>query len=91
MIDMIKDYVALVAIVIAEGEVDLKVLLEDQKDRFLRHSQFEMVVVTDAKMGHRTGRLKAEVAIVVIATNFVCAIRRSWEYCCHRRYHQLRD
>ena len=77
MIDIIKDYVALVVIIIAE-EVDLKVHQEDQKDRFLQRLHFE------------AGRLEEEVTIVVIATNFVCAVQRSWEYWCRQRYHRLR-
>ena len=77
MIDIIKDYVALVVIIIAE-EVDLKVHQEDQKDRFLQRLHFEVE------------RLEEEVTIAVIATNFVCAVQRSWEYWCLRRYHRLR-
>ena len=64
MIDITKGYVALAAIAIVE-EVDLKVHQGDQKDRFLQRLHFVV------------GHLKAVVAIVVVATIFVCAVRRS--------------
>ena len=60
-IDITKGYVALAAIAIVE-EVDLKVHQGDQKDRFLQRLHFVV---------------KAVVAIVVVATIFVCAVRRS--------------
>lgn len=64
MIDITKGYVALVATAITV-EVDLMVHQEDQKDRFLLRLHFKVA------------RLKAEAAIVAIATNFVCAVLRS--------------
>ena len=72
MIDITEGYVAQVVVdvavvdVIAE-EVDLKVHQEDQKDRFLQRLHF--------KVGH----LEVEVAIIVIAADSVCVVRRSWE------------
>ena len=78
MIDITEGYVAQVVAAVAtiNEEVDLKVRQEDQKDRFLQRLNFKV------------GRLEAEVAIIVIAAKFVCVVRRSWEWRCHRRYHQ---
>ena len=80
MIDITKGYVALAAIAIVE-EVDLKVHQGDQKDRFLQRLHFDFV----------KGEAVNEADVAIAAADFVvCAVRRSWEYCCHRRYHQLR-
>ena len=67
MIDITVGYVAQVVAAIATiaEEVDLKVHQEDQKDRFLQRLNFKV------------GRLEVEVAIIVIAANFVCVVLRS--------------
>ena len=83
--DAAVDFEELVAIIIAE-EADLKVLLKDQKDRFLQRLHFDFV--KEEAVNVAVANVRAEVAI---AANFViCAVRRSWEYCRHQRYHQLR-
>ena len=69
VIDITVGYVAQVVVAavatIVEEVVDLKVHQEDQKDRFLQRLNFKV------------GRLEAEVAIIVIAANFVCVVLRS--------------
>ena len=68
MIDITKGYVALVATAITV-EVDLMVHQEDQKDRFLQRLNF--------KVGRLEAEHEVEVAIIIIAAKFVCAVRRS--------------
>ena len=67
MIDITVGYVAQVVVATATiaEEVDLKVHQEDQIDRFLQRLNFEAELL--------------EVEVVVIAANFVCVVRRSWE------------